>query len=142
MKEISDVFIKTIAFFFFLYVVVGCSANNNTFVTTEKLEVTIHSDKKKLEVNEPFKVMAEVKFGDKEISKDTEIQIEIIENGVPVGSATPEYEGGGKYSLEMMFSSEGHHQLVAHVYYQEFHEMPKLSFDLGSEGERHVTNTQ
>lgn len=117
---------------FSLFLLVGCSVDHQrTSAKPEQLEVTIDSDKKQLKVNEPVKVTAKVKYGNKEISKeDSKVEFEIIENGVSVGSVTPDYEGKGKYTLKTMFLEEGSHQVVAHVDYKEFHEMPILSLHL------------
>ena len=64
---------------------INCSATRET-------RSTITSDEKQVKVNEPVKVTAEVKFGNKDISKDTILEFEIIENGVSVGSVNPENE--------------------------------------------------
>lgn len=114
-----------------LLLLVGCSVDQQrTVQKPEKLEVTIDSNKKKLKVNEPVKVTAKVQFGEKDISKDTKVVFEIIENGISSGSVDPKKEKDGSYSLETMFLAAGEHQVIAHVDYKEFHEMPILSLDL------------
>lgn len=131
MKVNSSQIIKVIYAIFSLLLVAGCTVEKHSVAKApETLEVTFNSDKKHLVVSEPFKVTAHVAYGNKEIKKDTQIEIEIIENGVSVGSVAPKYEGSGNYSLKLMFSSKGHHQVAAHAYYKGFHVMKILSFDV------------
>lgn len=130
MKKISGVLITTMIAGFLL-LLIGCSAQKQqTLDFPEELMVTMDSDRQQLKVNEPVKITAKVKFGDIDIDKDTTVDFEIIENGVSVGTVSPEDAGDGKYTLETMFSSKGTHEVVAHVYYEWFHEMPKLTFNV------------
>ena len=85
MKGTLTVFIRLMIGVCSLVFIVGCASQQSTASLPEKLEVTITSDKKQVKVNEPVKVIAEVKFGNEDISKDTKIEFEIIENGVSVG---------------------------------------------------------
>lgn len=111
------------------FLITGC--NDIAQEKPTSLEVSITADKENIKVNEPFTVAVDVKFGEKEINKDANVVIEIIENGMSVGSINPEYyDDKGKYGLEMMFESVGEHTLVAHVDYQEYHEMPSLLLDV------------
>ncbi|AGK53685.1 hypothetical protein B1NLA3E_09635 [Bacillus sp. 1NLA3E] len=92
--------------------------------------VTIDRNKKELKVNEPVEVTVDLKFDNLDISNDTIVDFEIVKNGVQVDKGNSEYVGDGKYIIKTMFSSPGQQQLVAHVYYEWFHEMPTLSFDV------------
>lgn len=111
-----------------LFLIAGCS--NAEQETPVFLDASIKSDKQNVKVNETFTITVDVKFGEKDISKDTNVEIEFIDNGVSVGSVNPEYQGDGQYALEMMLISKGEHTIVAHVYYGEYYEMPFLSLNV------------
>ncbi len=133
MINLRGVFIHTIMYCLLL-LLVGCSANQQqTHESPKELLVTVDSDKNPVKVYEAVKITANVNFGNKDISKDTKIDFEFIENGVPMGSIIPEYEGDGNYSVETIFSTKGQNQVVAHVYYEDFHEMPKVALNVVSE---------
>lgn len=145
MMSLRGSLIKVTLAIFALFLVAGCSSITEKSKTkpqfkvlseselselTATLEESISSDKKQIKVGETFTVTAVVKYGNKDISKDTKEEFEILENDVSTGKVKPKYEGNGTYSLKMMFSSKGHHQVAAHAYYKGFHEMKILSFNV------------
>lgn len=108
-----------------IWMLAGCQEEK-----AEQLQVTIDSNKNQLSINEPVKVEAQVTFGNEQVEDEADVQFEIIENGVSVGTVPPKSEGDGKYSLETMFLTEGQHQITAHVDYKDFHEMPTLTLEV------------
>lgn len=107
-------------------IVVGCS-NQSEVYSTKKLDVHIVSDKEQIKVNEPVKFIATVTYGNEKITEAATVKFEVIENGVSSGLLEPVNEGNGTYILETMFLSPGQHQVIPHVDYKGFHEMPSLS---------------
>lgn len=103
----------------------GCQDRQETALF---LEVALNSNKESVKVDEPFKLIIAVQYGEKEISRDTIVEVEFIENGISPGSVNPSYLGKGKYELEMKFISEGEHMVVAHVEYEDYYETRFLSF--------------
>lgn len=132
MKKLS-VLMVTAIITGFLLLLTGCtneSQQTEQQITEwpEELQVSLKTDHNQVKVNDPVKITANVEYGDIDISEDTKVDFEIIENGVPIGTLPSEYEGNQKYSVVTKFSSTGQHQVVVHVYYEWFHEMRKLKF--------------
>ena len=92
--------------------------------------MTIESDPKQVQMNEKVTFTSKVKYGNEDISKEAEVMFEVIENGVSYGNLPVEPSAEGIYQLELKFSEPGKHQVIAHVTYQDLHEMPILNLEV------------
>ena len=122
---------RILILFLSIFLLAGCSTNESVKTQkTKELKVTLESKPKKLKLNEKVAIQAMVEYGGKRLSKGAEISFEIIENDVSIGNVTPKNLGNGVYGIETMFIDPGNHQVIAHVSYKLFHEMPRIEFKL------------
>lgn len=124
---------KKIIIILIALLLIGCS--DSEAEQPKALGVSIESNPKKVLLNETVTFTAVVKYGNVAISKDAEVQFEIIENGVSIGMVSPKHVGEGKYVLDTKFFEPGEKQLIAHVGYKALHEMPVLTFQVMNGGE-------
>ncbi|MGG3622884.1 FixH family protein [Bacillus gobiensis] len=127
---------RTIIIILLAIFLVGCSDSSNKRQSVDKqkpLEVSLEMNTKKVVLNETVTLTAVVKYGNEDISKDADVQFEIIENGVSIGMVSPKHAGEGKYVLDTKFFAPGEKQVVAHVSYKTLHEMPTQSFSVVDE---------
>ncbi|MCM3655111.1 FixH family protein [Metabacillus litoralis] len=124
---------KKIIIILISFLLIGCSDSGTKQQKVEQpktLDVSIESNPKKVLLNETVTFTAVVKYGNVAISKDAEVQFEIIENGVSIGMVSPKHLGEGKYVLDTKFFEPGEKQVIAHVDYKALHEMPVLAFQV------------
>ncbi|MBK5446416.1 hypothetical protein ACFY5J_14055 [Peribacillus butanolivorans] len=125
---------KSIIFILSIFLLIGCSdsGNKQQLEQPKSLKVLLESNPKKIKINEAVAFTAEVKYGTENVSKEAEVQFEIIENGISIGSVFPKNKGDGKYLLETKFFDQGQKKVIAHVSYKTLHEMPELSFQVSN----------
>lgn len=111
----------------FTLLLVGCS---NKEEATTFLELTFKSDKPVVKVDEIFTLTAEVAYGDEDISEETIVEFEFIENGISLGSVNPNDVGDGMYELDMKLLSTGEHIIVAHASYEEIYQTDFVIFNI------------
>ena len=98
----------------------GCSAQ------AEVLDVTISASTKTLQAFEPVTITASVDAGGP-VSEGAEIDFELIApSGQTMGSVNPTNNGDGTYSIETSFDAAGTYRIIAHVDYDNAHEMPEV----------------
>ena len=119
--------VRIIIVFLSIFLLAGCSSETVNKQLIKELKVTIDSKPEHVKLNEAVEVKSIVEYGGKR-SKGAEISFEIMENGTSIGNVTPDNLGEGVYGIETMFIEPGEHQIIAHVNYKEFHEMPRIDF--------------
>lgn len=119
-------YVLILTFLISLIVLGGCSANNQPSASKATgLEVEISSNPKNAKLLEPVKITAVVTNNGVPVSKDAEVEFELMKkDGGSIGSVQPENMGDGKYQIETIFDEEVVYQVVSHVTYENQHEMP------------------
>ena len=104
----------------------GCSAQAN-----ESLEVSIEASPTQVEAFEPVTIISTISFNGEPVTKNAEIEFEFINsNGQSIGTVNPNNNEDGTYSIETSFDGTGTYKIIAHVDYEELHEMPEVEVSL------------
>ena len=100
----------------------GCSAQ-----VSESLDVSIDASKEQLEAFEPVTITSTISYNGELVVENAEIEFEFINpNGQSIGTVKPTNNDDGTYSIETSFDGTGTYKIIAHVDFEQLHEMPEV----------------
>lgn len=113
--------------FLTMLLLVGCSAQ----ASEDGLQVTFNASDDHVDAFEPVIFTAKLRYDGSPIKNGAEIEFEFINpQGQSLGSVIPTNTEDGAYTIETSFDLVGTYKVIAHVTYENLHEMPEVEVTL------------